>query len=349
MGLLRRIESRIEKVFEGGIGRTFRSHVQPVEIARKLRKEMDDHRTISISQVYVPNIYTVFLAEQDRDQFSIYEASLRTELAAYLSEHARREAYTLPGRIRVIIQTAPELELGTFGIGVAVEEEPLYAAPPPAMAGGVPVDLPPGVELPPEFAEPVAVPPGADPFDLDAASQPGSFFDEVEAEVEPLAQPATETAGDEVEPEAPEEDLDRGEALPIAAAAGGVAPAVAAVVAAEPAAPSRPVAAVAEAPPTTVLRAETWELVWPGGRHPLTQAVTVVGRSHGCDVMIEDGNISRRHAELVRTATGFEVRDLGSTNGTVVNGRRVRQGAVGAGDTILFGTTVVSLERSGPS
>jgi hypothetical protein len=91
MGILRRIESSIERVFEGGFGRTFKSNVQPVELARKLRKEMDDHRTISVSQVYVPNIYTVYLSASDRDQFATYEASLRTELAAYLTEHARRE------------------------------------------------------------------------------------------------------------------------------------------------------------------------------------------------------------------------------------------------------------------
>ena len=62
MGFLRRIENGLEGVFEGGIGRTFRSNVQPVELARKLAKEMDDHRTISVSQVYVPNVYTLYLA-----------------------------------------------------------------------------------------------------------------------------------------------------------------------------------------------------------------------------------------------------------------------------------------------
>ncbi len=69
MGFLRRIENRLEGVFEGGIGRTFRSHVQPVELARKLTKEMDDNKVISVQQVYVPNAYTVFLAPDDREQF----------------------------------------------------------------------------------------------------------------------------------------------------------------------------------------------------------------------------------------------------------------------------------------
>src|SRR5262245_24606302 len=124
MGFLRRIENGLEGVFEGGIGRTFRSHVQPVELARKLAKEMDDHRTISVSQVYVPNVYTLYLAPPDREQFATYEASLRTELASYLSEHARREGYTVPGRIRVLIESAEELPLGSFGISVAMQEAP---------------------------------------------------------------------------------------------------------------------------------------------------------------------------------------------------------------------------------
>ena len=123
MGILRRIESRLESVFEGGFSRTFKSNVQPVELARKLAKEMDDHRTISVSQVYVPNIYTIFLAPEDREQFATYEASLRTELAGYLTEHARREAYTVPGRLRVLIETAEELDIGSFGIAVATQED----------------------------------------------------------------------------------------------------------------------------------------------------------------------------------------------------------------------------------
>ncbi|MGI9117347.1 MAG: DUF3662 domain-containing protein, partial [Gaiellales bacterium] len=148
MGFLRRIESKLEGVFEGGIGRTFKSNVQPVELARKLAKEMDDNKVISVQTVYVPNAYTVYLAPEDREQFVAYEARLRTELAGYLTEHARREGYSLPNRARVMIETADELDVGTFGIAAEMEETP------PPMAADAP---PPGVRLPDEFAgEPVA-------------------------------------------------------------------------------------------------------------------------------------------------------------------------------------------------
>ena len=95
MSVLRSIEQKIEGLFEGLFGRAFRTNVQPVELARKLVKEMDDHRTVSVSRIYVPNEYTVYLSPPDREQFADYEASLRTELQDYLAEHARREGYAL--------------------------------------------------------------------------------------------------------------------------------------------------------------------------------------------------------------------------------------------------------------
>ena len=69
LGLFRGIENRIESLFEGVFGRAFRSHVQPVELARKLAKEMDDHKTVSVSRVYVPNEYVLYLSQRDRAQF----------------------------------------------------------------------------------------------------------------------------------------------------------------------------------------------------------------------------------------------------------------------------------------
>ena len=78
--VLRAIEHKLESLFEGIFGRAFRTNVQPVELARKLAKEMDDHRTVSVSRVYVPNEYSVYLSPGDREQFQGYEDSLRVEL-----------------------------------------------------------------------------------------------------------------------------------------------------------------------------------------------------------------------------------------------------------------------------
>jgi Protein of unknown function (DUF3662)/FHA domain len=114
--VLRAVERKIESLFEGVFGRAFRTNVQPVELARKLAKEMDDHRTVSVSRVYVPNEYTVFLSPGDREQFESYEDNLRSELQEYLSEHARREDYALLSPTRVLMETDADLDVGEFGI-----------------------------------------------------------------------------------------------------------------------------------------------------------------------------------------------------------------------------------------
>src|SRR5256884_8491192 len=120
MSVLRAIESKLESLFEGVFGRAFRTNVQPVELARKLVKEMDDHRNVSVSRVYVPNEYTVYLSPGDREQFSTYESQLQEELADYLSEHARRENYALLTPPRVLLATDDDLAVGVFGIATRV-------------------------------------------------------------------------------------------------------------------------------------------------------------------------------------------------------------------------------------
>ena len=116
MAVLRTIESKIEGLFEGVFGRAFRTHVQPIELARKLVKEMDDHRNVSVSNVYVPNEYTVYLSPDDRKQFEGYEEALVAELQEYLAEHARREKYALLDTPTVLVTVDDDLAVGEFGI-----------------------------------------------------------------------------------------------------------------------------------------------------------------------------------------------------------------------------------------
>jgi hypothetical protein len=121
--VLRAIEHKIEALVEGVFGRAFRTNVQPVELARKLAKEMDDHRQVSVSRVYVPNEYTIYLSPDDRTQFEGYEQSLIGELQEYLSEHARRETYALMSAPKVLLETDEDLEVGEFGIATRMVQQ----------------------------------------------------------------------------------------------------------------------------------------------------------------------------------------------------------------------------------
>ncbi|MDQ3777913.1 MAG: DUF3662 and FHA domain-containing protein [Actinomycetota bacterium] len=135
--MLRTIEQKIESLFEGAFGRAFRRNVQPVELARKLAKEMDDYRMVSVSQVYAPNEYVVYLSPADRGQFESYEPALIKELEEYLAEHARREGYALLSRPNISFRTDEDLELGLFGISNRmIQREALEAAAEPAPQPG---------------------------------------------------------------------------------------------------------------------------------------------------------------------------------------------------------------------
>jgi hypothetical protein len=146
MSVFRNLEARIEGLVEGVFSRAFSSEVQPVELARKLAREMDSHKTASVSRVYVPNEYTVHLSSKDREKLEGYERSLGQELSGYLLEHARARGYDLLTRPEVKFNTDDRLRLGEFGIQTRLVKAParegeraepaeegrtmIYAAPP---------------------------------------------------------------------------------------------------------------------------------------------------------------------------------------------------------------------------
>ncbi len=263
MNVLKSIEHRIESLVEGVFGRAFRSHVQPVELARKLAKEMDEHKTVSISRVYVPNEYLLYLSPGDREQYRSYEESLLTELADYLSEHARREGYSLLSTPRVLLDEDDDLALGEFGIAARLVQP--ERGRPEAPVEGEP--------------EPRPAPP----------------------ETRVYQAPAPETAA----------------VLPDEAERLGLAHEVQAA------------------------------LKIAGTRHVLESERVVLGRSRECDITIDDPNVSRRHAELVRQDGAYWIVDLGSTNGIEVNGKRVDRVRLEHDDNIVIGKTQLHFERTG--
>jgi hypothetical protein len=116
MNVLKSVETTIANLVEGTFGRLFRSEVRPMELARKLAREMDEHRTMSVSRVYAPNEYSVWLSPEDRARYEGVEHEVIDELCAYLLEHARREELILTASPIIVFHTDERLALGEFGI-----------------------------------------------------------------------------------------------------------------------------------------------------------------------------------------------------------------------------------------
>ncbi len=216
---LQQFEERLERLVEGTLAKPFRSNLQPIEIGRKMTREMDLHRRVGVHGLIAPNVFSVTLASADVDRFANFIDALSRELADAAREHARIESYTFVGPVDVQIFEGTKLRAGRFSITAEVVE---------------------GVD------------------------------------------------------------------------------------------------AVAFA-----------ELVLPdGGRVPVGADPVVIGRLPECTIVLGDPNVSRRHAELRRVGDSVVVTDLGSTNGTRVNGTTVREQHLASGDEVSVGSTTLVFELS---
>jgi hypothetical protein len=223
---LRDFERRLGGLVEGLFSKTFRSGVQPVEIAKRVVRSMDDGKQVSMNEVWAPNRFEVSLSAEDAPRFQQIETALVTELSSVVRENAAERHWGLMG--------------------------------------------PPEVEL----------------F-VDNALRKGDLT--VEASLVQGEQP---------------------------------------VAAPEPAAPTK--------------RAQLRVLENGGVRAiPVDRELLTIGRLADCEVVVDDTGASRRHAQ-VRTIDGVStLTDLGSTNGTKVNGRDVQTARLADGDHITVGTTQI--------
>lgn len=216
---IRQFEQRLERLVEGVFAKTFRSGLEPVEIARRLTREMDLHRAMGVNGLIAPNHYEVAVSAGDLKNFESYSQALLRELSEAVREHARDEGYGFVGPVHVELVPDESLGVGEFLVAGQMLEAP----------GGAAV---------------------------------GSLL------------------------------LPDGRRVPV-------------------------------------------------GEDPVT-----VGRLPDCDIVLSDPNVSRRHAEVRRRGNDFIVVDLGSTNGTRVNGTGVRERRLEDGDEVTFGSTRVRFEAS---
>src|SRR5947209_7824509 len=114
MGILSDFERRLEGAIEGIFSKAFRGGVQPVELARRLLKEMEAGRTVGVRQTWVPNRLVFFLAPEDRERFQSTENALRRELEQVVRDGAASRGWALVGPPEVVFEADDELRVGRF-------------------------------------------------------------------------------------------------------------------------------------------------------------------------------------------------------------------------------------------
>ena len=128
MELLSRLERALEDAVEGVFSRAFRTQVQPIEIARRLTREVEAHRTVSVNTVYVPNLYTVALSPKTHAAFQTISGRLLGELEDYLREFTAERHYQTVGAIAVRLVEDAEVKDGEMKVN-AENDPAAYTEP----------------------------------------------------------------------------------------------------------------------------------------------------------------------------------------------------------------------------
>jgi hypothetical protein len=133
VGGLQRFEQRLEQLISGVFARTFRSAVQPVEIAAALNREVDNSAQIlSRDRRIVPNDFHVELSPPDHERLQGLGAALDEELVASLKEHAAGQSYVFTGPVTITLEPADDLTTGRFRVRSKAVARVSQAGPDPS-------------------------------------------------------------------------------------------------------------------------------------------------------------------------------------------------------------------------
>jgi len=119
---LQKFEQRLERLVEGVFAKAFRGGLQPVELGRRLVREMDQRRTLGVRGTLVPNQFSFVLSSADRVRFSPIEHTLVAELVDTARQHAREEGYRFAGAVTVELVTDPHMGAGAFQLASRLAE-----------------------------------------------------------------------------------------------------------------------------------------------------------------------------------------------------------------------------------
>lgn len=327
MSLFERMERKLERTVNGVFARAFRSEVQPLELASAVRRAMDDRATmLGRGRTIVPNLFTVELSETDYARLTEFDQELENELVSAAEEHAESQRYQPGGPLQVIFHEDDALETGVFRVRPATARQRLAddegrPAAGSGAGGGGRSDGHGAQSRSAQDAVGSRHVPGDDYGDSDDRGYDPTSDDGAYA--------GAGGADDYDEYTTGSWELQQDPAAPVD----------------EP--PTRPQEPVAPpVPPAT--RVSVDDRPWlevDGERYPLLGAMTVLGRDDTADIVLDDPGISRRHCEVRVTHDGprlmSHLRDLGSTNGTYVNGEGTDATRLADGDVITVGRTEV--------
>lgn len=117
------VERRLERLVEGTFGRLFTSGLKPVELARRLTRELDAGRSVGVNgEVVVPNHFTVALSTADHERFAEVSEVLQRDLCQAVREHARNEGYGFLGPIAVELIVDDGFRTGRFEIDARMRQ-----------------------------------------------------------------------------------------------------------------------------------------------------------------------------------------------------------------------------------
>lgn len=112
---LQEFERRLERLVEGVFAKAFRRGLTPIEVGRRLTREMDVRRTVGVRGVIAPNEFLVAVSKDDYEGvIQKMEPDLKRDLAGFVREHAKEEGYVLVGRVDVAFEVGESLGAGEF-------------------------------------------------------------------------------------------------------------------------------------------------------------------------------------------------------------------------------------------
>ena len=339
MSLAQRFERRLENVVGTAFARVFKGQVEPVEIGSALQREATDKRNVMPSgEVLAPNRYRVTLAASDYERLVPWEVQLTNSLAELVQEHLDENGWRTAGDIEVYLARDDALHTGVFGVASRMESN---AAPRRRPYDSLSLPSVPG-HAPGDYQNPFGSPPPQQQYagyDHGMSSHESDPY--LGGPTSAMPPPSGPPAPPVAPPPAPSYPIG---AQPIQHPPLSAGPYI-------PAAPYSPQGAPMGPPPGAQQTEHYAPPQAPPGirgvlvvdgtnqRFELRNGSNLIGRGSEADFQLLDQGVSRRHVDIQFDGNFATVYDMGSTNGTSVNGHDIKTQLLRHGDVVRVGHT----------